>query len=127
MDEPIELKCPKASTHLKWLSMGVVPREHVAQVQGEIWVTGAECADFMSFHPGLPPLLEVVTPDPAYQDALDEHMPTFIEELLQARESLIEKGVQPFRAPERPPDPAIAAYRDAPAKAVDALTGWQGP
>ena len=41
--------------------------------------SGALWGDFMSYHPGLPPFLIRVEPDPKYQyAALSEHMPTFI-------------------------------------------------
>ena len=91
----LELKCPKAGTHLLWLSRGVLPREHVLQVQGQLWVTDCDWADFMSYHPGLPPLVVSVTPDEKLQAAMDEHIPTFIAELLAGRERLRELGVEP--------------------------------
>ena len=91
----LELKCPKAGNHLLWLSRGVLPREHVLQVQGQIWVTGRKWADFMSYHPGLPPLVLRAEPDEKLQAAMDEHIPTFIEELLAGRERLRALGVEP--------------------------------
>lgn len=91
----LELKCPSPGEHLTYLAGGVCPKKYVPQVQGEIWVTGALWGDFMSYHPGLPPFLKHVVPDPAYQDALDTHMPTFIEELLAGRDRLRELGVVP--------------------------------
>ena len=94
----LEMKCPKAGTHLLWLSRGTVPREHVMQLQGQLWVTDFDGADFMSYHPGLPPLLLSVEPDEKLQAAMDEHIPTFIEELLAGRERLRELGVEPATA-----------------------------
>ena len=35
-DGALELKVPKAATHLRWLAIGEVPREHAMQVQGQI-------------------------------------------------------------------------------------------
>ena len=94
-DGCLELKCPKAGTHLLWLARGVIPREHVLQVQGQIWVTGRSWSDFMSYHPGLPPFLVRSEPDDKLQAAMDQHIPTFIEELLAGRERLRELGVEP--------------------------------
>lgn len=91
----LELKCPKASTHLVWLAQGDIPRQHIPQVQGAIWVCGSTHAYFMSFHPNLPSLVKRIDPDPAYQAALDEHMPEFIGELKEGRERLLEMGVEP--------------------------------
>ena len=87
-----------------YLAGGVCPKKYVPQVQGQIWVTGALWGDFMSYHPGLPPFLKRVEPDPKYQKALDEHMPTFIAELLAGRDRLRELGVVPASEvePEEP-------------------------
>ena len=67
-----ELKCPAPATHIVWLSAGadVLPGEHRMQVQGQLWVTGRAWCDFMSYCPGLPPLLVRVEPDPKVQAAL---------------------------------------------------------
>ena len=64
-----ELKCPKASTHLRWLSVGKVPRQHMIQIQGQLWVSGRAWVDFMSYHPGLPPLIVRAEPDEKLQAA----------------------------------------------------------
>ena len=91
-DGLLELKCPMAPTHLLWLCRGVLPPAHNAQVQGELWVTGRAWCDFMSYFPGLPPLLVRVEPDSKYQAALDDLMPKFVQEVLAGRERLRELG-----------------------------------
>lgn len=88
----LELKCPQASTHLRWLAEGKLPTTHFAQVQGCIWVCGAEWWDFMSYFPNLPPLIVRVEPDEKYQAALDEHIPKFIADMLSKREYLQAMG-----------------------------------
>ena len=87
-----ELKCPKASTHLRWLSVGTVPRQHSIQVQGQLWVSGRAWVDFFSYHPGLPPLIVRAEPDEKLQAAFDEAIPAFIAELMAGREKLREMG-----------------------------------
>ena len=114
-DGLIELKCPMAGKHLVYLSRGVCPKEYVGQVQGQLWVTGRLWCDFMSFHPGLPPFILKVEPDPKFQAALDDHMPTFIAEILEGRERLRELGVMPFAEQEQPEPatvPDIAAMQE---------------
>lgn len=59
----LELKNPDAKTHVEWLLAGVIPPKHKPQVHGALIVTGCEWADFMSYSPGLPPLLVRVEPD----------------------------------------------------------------
>ena len=89
-----EVKCPKVETHLVYLMRGECPRSYVPQCQGALWVTGRLWLDFMSFYPELPPLIVRVKPDDKYQAALDEHMPTFIEEVIEGRQRLEDLGVR---------------------------------
>ena len=51
----LELKCPKAATHLGYLKAGCVPAEHVPQMLHALWVTHAQYCDFLSFDPRFPP------------------------------------------------------------------------
>ena len=37
---PLELKCARPATHLLWLSDEDLPREHMLQVQAQIWTLG---------------------------------------------------------------------------------------
>lgn len=92
-DNPGELKCPLPHTHLIWWIEGICPREHYIQCQGHIWVCGADYCEFMSYCPELPQLYVRVMPDERIQDALSEHMPTFIGEILNGRDMLREAGV----------------------------------
>lgn len=55
----LEFKCPKTSTHVDWLLSGVVPSKHVPQVTHNLWVTGADWCDFVSFDPRLPDNLQL--------------------------------------------------------------------
>lgn len=51
----VEIKCPKSSTHLKyWRGKGEVPSEHLPQITHNLWVTGAEWCDFLSFDDRFP-------------------------------------------------------------------------
>ena len=52
------------------------------QVQGQMWVSGRNECWFMSYYPGLPPFIKWVMVDPKFHEALDTHLPTFIDELL---------------------------------------------
>jgi len=54
---PLELKVPKPSTHIKWLLMGDLPKEHIGQVHFAMAVTGAPYAYFMSYNPDIDPLI----------------------------------------------------------------------
>lgn len=53
-DGLLEIKCPNSATHLETLQTKKVPRQYIAQVQGQLWITGRKWCDFVSFDPRLP-------------------------------------------------------------------------
>lgn len=50
-DGLVEIKCPNTTTQLKRFISGEFPKEYMAQVQGQMWVSGREWCDFVSFDP----------------------------------------------------------------------------
>lgn len=50
----LEAKCPQTTTHLDYIFADKMPAEYVKQVQCQLWVTGREWCDFISFDPRLP-------------------------------------------------------------------------
>lgn len=78
-DGGLEIKCPKASTHIKYLLGGKLPTEYVPQVQGSMLVTGRKWWDFLSFHPDLDPFLIRVERDEDYISALETELTKFIQ------------------------------------------------
>jgi len=69
-DEGGEIKSPESSeVHLETLLTGL-PREHIEQIQGGLWVTGRKRWKFISYHPDFRPELrlyiEVVERDEAF-------------------------------------------------------------
>ena len=59
----LEIKCPIMETHVKYLDNGKLPTEYFVQVQGQLYVTGRKWVDFISYYPGLMPLIIRVEPD----------------------------------------------------------------
>jgi len=55
----LEIKCPGAKNHLKWLQSGGVPSEYVPQIIHNLWVTQAASCDFVSYHPDFPEHLQL--------------------------------------------------------------------
>jgi hypothetical protein len=54
-----EIKCPfDQEVHLNTLEHGL-PKEHLEQIQGGLWVTERQWWDFVSFHPAFPPHLQL--------------------------------------------------------------------
>lgn len=54
----VELKCPKSATHLRYLRARTVPVEHVAQITHNLWISGAQWCDFLSFDDRFPAELQ---------------------------------------------------------------------
>jgi len=50
-DGMIEIKCPKTTTQIETYLSGKMPTVHRAQVQGQLWVSGRQWCDFVSFDP----------------------------------------------------------------------------
>lgn len=50
----VELKCPKSATHLRYLKTRTVPTEHLAQITHNLWISGSEWCDFLSFDDRFP-------------------------------------------------------------------------
>jgi predicted phage-related endonuclease len=66
----VEIKCPRAKTHVAWTLADKVPAQHMAQVQAALLVSGREWWDFASYCGGLPLFVKRVTPDPAWHEAI---------------------------------------------------------
>lgn len=55
----LEIKCPRTSTHIRWILDGVVPPEHEPQLAWVMACTGAQWCDFVSFDNRLPKRFEM--------------------------------------------------------------------
>jgi hypothetical protein len=81
----VEIKCPfNSAVHLEtWLSG--MPDEHMAQVQGQMWLTGREWCDFVSFDPRMPDDLQLyvqrVQRNPEFIAGLEREIITFLIEV----------------------------------------------
>lgn len=85
----LEIKCPKMSTHIRYLLEGGVPAEYVIQVQANLWVTGYETWDFVSYCPEYQKqtlYLFTAARDEKLMKAFDEHIPQFVKTLKAYKE-----------------------------------------
>lgn len=53
-DGLLEIKCPNTATHIETLTSRRVPYLYYWQVMGQLWITGRQWCDFVSFDPRLP-------------------------------------------------------------------------
>lgn len=83
----LEIKCPLASTHVKYLVENRAPIEYIGQIQYSLFITGRPHCYFFSYHPSIRPLLLKVYPDQKYIQNLQTELLKFIKEL----DTLVEK------------------------------------
>lgn len=55
----VEVKCPRSAAHFEVLRTRSLPSEYVGQITHNLWITGAQWADFVSFDDRFPPNLRV--------------------------------------------------------------------
>jgi hypothetical protein len=55
----VEFKCPKSATHWGYIQVGKAPSDYLPQITHEMWVTGAEWCDFVSYDPRFPDNLQL--------------------------------------------------------------------
>lgn len=53
VDGGVEIKCPKTETHVRWMLEGVVPEEHIPQIDCNLLCSGRQWWDFVSYDPRL--------------------------------------------------------------------------
>ena len=84
-DGLLEIKCPNTTTHLKYFMNGKMPAEYLSQVQGQLWVSGRDWCDFVSYDPRIRTDADYfelrVNRDDEYIKNLEVQCGTFIEEL----------------------------------------------
>jgi putative phage-type endonuclease len=84
-DGLIEIKCPYSSAnHIETLLNGM-PAEHIPQVQGQMWITGREWCDFVSYDPRMPEALQLhvqrIQRDEAFIADLERRVTSFLAEV----------------------------------------------
>ena len=84
-DGLVEIKCPASATHIETLKKRKIPNQYMAQVQGQMWITGRFWCDFVSFDPRLPSNAQLfivrVERDDDYINTLEEEVADFLAEV----------------------------------------------
>jgi putative phage-type endonuclease len=84
-DGLIEIKCPwNTANHIETLLNGM-PDDHRAQVQGQMWITGRQWCDFVSYDPRMPEPLQLhvqrIQRDEAFIADLERRVTSFLAEV----------------------------------------------
>ena len=91
-DGLIEIKCPyNSAVHIETLLNGM-PAHHTAQVQGQMWITGRDWCDFVSYDPRMPETLQLhvqrITRDPGFIADLEARITSFLHQVGNQVEAL---------------------------------------
>lgn len=80
-DGLLEVKSKLPHLQLEVLERNTLPPEHKAQVQGQLWVSGRDWCDFISYWPRLPLFVKRVERDEPYIKTLAQAVADFVGEL----------------------------------------------
>ena len=119
----LEIKCPESKTHLATWMARELPEEYFEQVQGQLWISGRQWCDFVSFDNRFPPSMWMVqirvqrdeefidrmeARVRAFADEVDAHIANLMERIAEAdpaeaeilKDALAEAAEVPILAPE---------------------------
>lgn len=77
----LEIKTKLPHLQIEVLEYGEVPTEHMAQIQGQLWVSGRDWCDFVSYWPGLPIFIKRVWSDNDYIARLSVAVSEFVADV----------------------------------------------
>lgn len=80
-DGLVEIKTRLAHLQIEVLLANRLPPEHVAQVQGQLWISGRAWCDFVSYWPGLPLFVTRVPRDEIYIATIKAEVEEFLTEM----------------------------------------------
>jgi len=87
-DGLIQIKCPSLAVHVEYLLDGKTPKSYFQQIQGEMYVTDRKWNDFVSYYPGIKPLIHRNKRDEAFISKLDAELKRFVKELKETIKKL---------------------------------------
>lgn len=86
----IEIKCYELHNHIAVLRTGQMPALHMAQVQGQLWLSERQWCDFISFAPELPDNAQIfvqrIERDEKYAHMLQAAVESFLIEVEEEME-----------------------------------------
>jgi hypothetical protein len=93
----LEIKCPSAAVHVGYV-LGELAEKYRCQIQGGLWITGAEYWDFVSYNPDLPNVLVRFERDEKFIAALANAVGEFAVAIEAAAAKLAHLGWMPRAA-----------------------------
>ena len=93
----IEIKCPNSTTHLEYLSTGIIPEKYMYQIHTYMLITERNYCDFVSFDPRLPSkysfMMQRVKRNIQISEQIEKEAKLFLRELNERMKG-IEKNVK---------------------------------
>ena len=84
----LEIKCPSMAVHVEYLLADKLPTAYFQQVHGQMYVTGALYCSFVSYYPGMKPLIYRVERDEEFMGKLESELDKFCNELKETTRRL---------------------------------------
>lgn len=84
----IEIKCPMIHIHVEYLLSCNMPTTYWQQVQGNLLITGREHWVFMSYYPGIKPVIMHIPRDETYLELMAKELDAFCKELNEVTERI---------------------------------------
>lgn len=88
-DGLLEIKCPAAHTHLKYMLDKKLDTAYMPQLQGQLFVTGRQWVDIISYYPELKPVIIRVARNEDYISTLQELLEEFTADIEATQSRLI--------------------------------------
>lgn len=92
-DTGVEIKSPRASTHIKYMRNKKLPTEYMQQIQLSMWLLEVDKYFFFSYHPDLKPLIVEVKRDDEY---IEKAVPILIDAAKYVKSETEKLNVQPI-------------------------------
>jgi hypothetical protein len=92
-DTGVEIKSPRASTHIRYMRNKKLPTEYMQQVQLSMWLLEVDKYFFFSYHPDLKPLIVEVRRDDEY---IEKAVPILIDAAKYVKSETEKLNVQPI-------------------------------
>ncbi|WP_348826492.1 lambda exonuclease family protein [Halomonas sp. RT37] len=80
-DGLIEIKTKQPKHQIEVLLAGEIPKDHIAQCQGGLWISEREWIDFVSYWPGMPLFVKRAYRDEKMIRTIAERVDAFYEEM----------------------------------------------
>ena len=79
----LEIKCPRAKIHKKYLKSGKIPSIYLPQCTSQLYISGRDWLDFVSYHPDMKISIVRLTLDDRTRSEYDLKIMQVIEEIKQ--------------------------------------------